>query len=342
MKKLLTTIGQASVAELCLAGALLGIAGLGGWFSGWLDVVAAFAPIWLAISVLGAALAWPTLGPEMRRPALIIAIVGMVAGAVLIAPEFLRPRPIASPAGLGPPLTVLTFNTWDDNRQPEDTVDTIIASNADVVLLQEFYGLSTKSLQTLDAAYPYRAGCPAGCDLVMLSKRPWLVGGPTTANRDAHYTAIWAETTAPDGRPVDLLTAHYAWPLPPHVQLYQRRVLAGIVAGLPKEDLIVAGDFNLAPWTEALRRQDAAFAPMTRRDQALFTWPAHIARMGRTRPPIVFLPIDHLYAGPAWKTLGVRRLPRAGSDHYGIVVTLARDAAAPGPPAANPPATPAH
>jgi endonuclease/exonuclease/phosphatase (EEP) superfamily protein YafD len=215
LRKLLSTIGQATVAEMCLGGAALGLAGLAGWFSGWLDVVAAFAPIWLAVSALGAALAWPTLGREMRRPALAAAIVGVLANAALMAPEFLRPIPItfgagAATSGLGPPLTVLTFNVWDDNRQSEETADAILQANADVVLLQEFFGLGMHAKQRLSAAYPYRAGCPAGCDLVMLSKRPWLVGGPTTANTDPHNTAIWGETTAPDGRPVDVMTLHYA------------------------------------------------------------------------------------------------------------------------------------
>ncbi len=326
MRKLLSTIGQATVAELCLGGAALGLAGLGGWLSGWLDVVAAFAPIWLAMSVLGAALAWPTLGPQMRRPALVAALVGVVAGALLIAPELLRPTPVTAPAGLGPPLTVLTFNTWDDNRQPDATVDAIIRTNADIVMLQEYFGLSMDSRQRLFAAYPYRAGCPAGCDLVMLSKRPWLVGGPDSAGHDPHDTAIWGETSAPDGQPVDVLTFHYMWPLPPAGQAWQRAMVAGIVERLPKASLIVGGDNNLPPWTAALKRQDAAFAPMTRRDKALFTWPAAISHIGRG-VPMALLPIDHLYAGAAWKTLAVRRLPRAGSDHFGILVTLARDAA---------------
>jgi endonuclease/exonuclease/phosphatase (EEP) superfamily protein YafD len=324
LKKLASTIGQATVAELCLGGALLGLAGLGGYLSGWLDIFAAFAPLWLAVSALGAALAWPMLGREMRRPALVAAAIGILANAALIAPELLRPAPLARPAGLGPPLTVLSFNVWDDNRQADATVDAIIRANADVVLLQEFFGLSVDAQQRLFKAYPDRAGCPPGCDLVMLSKRPWLVGGPTTANRDPDDIAIWAETSAPDGRPVDVMTLHYLWPLPPGGQARQRAVVASIVAGLPKPNLIVAGDFNLAPWTAALKRQDANFAPLTRREKGLFTWPALIARLGRPSP-FAILPIDHVYAGAAWKTLSVRRLPRSGSDHYGVLVTLARD-----------------
>jgi endonuclease/exonuclease/phosphatase (EEP) superfamily protein YafD len=44
----------------------------------------------------------------------------------------------------------------------------------------------------------------------------------------------------------------------------------------------------------------------------------------RHRPLFPVLAIDHIYAGPAWRTLAVSRLPRTGSDHYGVVASLAR------------------
>jgi vancomycin resistance protein VanJ len=133
-----------------------------------------------------------------------------------------------------------------------------------------------------------------------------------------------------------VLTLHYMWPLPPAAQAWQRRVVAGVVERLPKASLIVSGDNNLPPWTAALKRQDAAFAPMTRRERALFTWPAAISHIGRAWP-MPFLPIDHLYAGAAWKTLAVTRLPSTGSDHYGVLVKLARDAQGAAPPAVGAP-----
>ena len=52
---------------------------------------------------------------------------------------------------------MLTFNVWDENREPDETVDAIIRSNADVVLLQEFFGLGVREQRTLAAAYPYAA-----------------------------------------------------------------------------------------------------------------------------------------------------------------------------------------
>ena len=35
------------------------------------------------------------------------------------------------------------------------------------------------------------------------------------------------------------------------------------------------------------------------------------------------LPIDHVYAGPGWRTVSVQRGPKLGSDHYPVIVTLA-------------------
>jgi endonuclease/exonuclease/phosphatase (EEP) superfamily protein YafD len=168
---------------------------------------------------------------------------------------------------------------------------------------------------------------------LMVSKRPWLVGGPATAQTDTHDLAIWGETTAPDGGPVWVLTTHYVWPAPPGEQASQRAKLAGIVGGLDRSNLVIAGDMNLAPWTAALRRQDSDFEPLERRTHGVFTWPAMIARFDRPAP-FAILPIDQLYASPVWKTLAVQRLPRAGSDHYGVLVTLARDAAGLAPAAA--------
>jgi len=40
--------------------------------------------------------------------------------------------------------------------------------------------------------------------------------------------------------------------------------------------------------------------------------------------PAPLLPIDQIYAGADWRTLGVRRLPRLGSDHYGVRIVLDR------------------
>ena len=39
--------------------------------------------------------------------------------------------------------------------------------------------------------------------------------------------------------------------------------------------------------------------------------------------PFALLPIDHVSAGPGWRTVRVERGPLLGSDHYPVIVTLA-------------------
>ena len=129
MRKLLGIIAAASVAELALAGALLGVAGLGGWFSAWLDVAAALAPVALVLGGLGAALAFAAFppGPE-RRIVLALGLAGVLASAALDRARAAQPRPDALGQRPGTPLKLLTFNIWDHNRQTGRTVDAILAS----------------------------------------------------------------------------------------------------------------------------------------------------------------------------------------------------------------------
>ena len=92
---------------------------------------------------------------------------------------------------------------------------------------------------------------------------------------------------------------------------------------------ILAGDFNLTPWTFALRRMDVQFG-LTRRTRALATWPNRLpSHDNPALMPFPILPIDQIYAGSAWRTESIRRGPRTTSDHYGVLATLAPAAPTP-------------
>jgi endonuclease/exonuclease/phosphatase (EEP) superfamily protein YafD len=90
--------------------------------------------------------------------------------------------------------------------------------------------------------------------------------------------------------------------------------LADVIDRYDHSRLIVAGDFNLAPWSFGLRRLDNRLG-LERRDRALFSWPAYRSR-------IPFVPLDHVYAGAAWRTVSIERGPSLGSNHYPVVATL--------------------
>src|SRR5581483_9516804 len=105
-------------------------------------------------------------------------------------------------------------------------------------------------------------------------------------------------------------------------QARQEAQLARGIARFPRERTIVSGDFNSAPWSFSRRRWDKAFG-LTRRERAIFSWPAGKVTAHRYREPIPILPIDHIYAGDRWATVSVSRGPRLGSDHYPLIAVLA-------------------
>jgi len=268
--KLLNAIAAASAAEASFLGAALGLASVMGERNPWLDVLAQLAPVWLALAIVGGLLALVSIEAGVGKAVVLaLAAAGLIANGALVGPDLIQATRLAlsHPAPVAQPLTVVTFNAWTDNLDPVGSVQGLIASGADVIALQETGGLNDEARKALRAAYPYWTSCrPRGCDLLLLSKRPWLDGGSVEApDSEGGFIFAWGQTLAPDGRPFTLATTHYRWPFPPWPQSAQRAALVKAVADLDRPDLIVTGDFNLTPWSAALRRQDRSLAPLSRR-----------------------------------------------------------------------------
>lgn len=317
--------------EVLAAGlAALSVIGLLGAWIRWADVVNQFAPLWLALAMFMLLVLAVRGGPRGSRRAGAMLLFAVAVQGGLTIPELLAGvRAIPRSPRSGPAFTVLTFNVWNDAADRAGMIDRIAASGADVVTLQEALALEQAPSAKLAAAYPYRATCDDwwGCEILILSKRPIL---------DHHYTApaptgpggplwaVWVTTTASDGRPVSVLSTHFAWPIPPGFREAQVQQLSVSVQALGHASLIVTGDCNAGGSSFTLRDQDALLPSLTRRTRGVFSWPAIVD--GTHWPaPFPFLAIDQLYATRDWRTLDVTRLPRSGSDHYPILVRLARD-----------------
>ena len=304
--------------------ALWSLAALGGAVSDRLDVLTHFAPLALAGALL-LLLSTLLLAPAGRgkRAALVLGGAAALWSFVPVAPE-LAAATRRDPPAAGPALRVVTFNLWGGNQDVEATTDWLLEVDADVVLMQEALFGSAEIPRRLRAKYPHGVVCTdSACGLAVLSKHPVRRTGLQRrrwAGVDAKVlSAAWAEIVAPGG-PFVALTTHYTWPTSVWAQERQRAELLRLTRRFPRDDLIVTGDFNLTPWSTALREQDARLS-LRRRTRALFSWPT-VGPRGRT--PFPMLPIDHVYAGGAWRTVSVKRGPRLGSDHYPVVVTLAR------------------
>lgn len=302
----------------------LGIALQGGRVNTHLDMLNHFAPgivvaqmLWLAVIASGSGI--------FRKIATTFCIMGIFLTSLRLAPEvtavFTTPR---AQAQSGRTVRVLDWNVWVKNTAPKASADLILKYDPDVITLQEADGPAAAIPAALRRSYPHVARC-RGCDLYILSRWPLRRWGAKDENWDhgsgRPATVVWAEVAPPGQAPFVVLTTHYAHPNTTSRQAAQRAYLAAVMAYFDPQTTLLAADMNLTPWAFAMERQDAAM-PVRRVTRALASWPARFERGNAF--PMPLLPIDHIYAGSAWKVVSVERGARGGSDHYPVIATLTR------------------
>ena len=110
---------------------------------------------------------------------------------------------------------------------------------------------------------------------------------------------------------------HLTRPFYPELQEQDVAALAAFARSrtLP---LVMAGDFNMTPWTEKLSRFTDATG-LRRYNTFHLTWPIERGRV----PLLPLVAIDNVFASPAFARIGAMGGPRLGSDHTPIVVDLA-------------------
>ena len=319
--KALTDLLRALALVLAAAFAFPALLAQGGRFSDRLDVLTHFTPIWLG-GLLLALLVWAVTGRHGRTTPVLV-LIGVLSALTLMIPE-LTAKP--SPGGKvdGETLKIVQFNLWGRNRDPEGTARWILATDPDIIVIEEGFSRSGGITRALAKRYPHRTTCaePWPCSTMILSRRrPIAEGGLSPGVSRAHLAGAWATYPAPGG-PYTVVGVHYTWPWPAGPQQRMTLRLAKVLERFPKDRLIVSGDFNSTPWSFSLRRQDRMFG-LERRTRALASWPAGDFSRLHVPSPFPLLAIDQIYAGRAWRTVQVRRGPKLGSDHYPVVITLA-------------------
>jgi endonuclease/exonuclease/phosphatase (EEP) superfamily protein YafD len=303
--------------------ALAAIASLGGAVNQEFDLFAHLAPLWSAAALV-AVIAHLLAGGRLGAGATLLATAALVVGIGLIGPELWRRATMTHAAPAAQTLKIIQFNVWDHNRDPAATTRWILSQDADIVVLEETGRGEIPA--ALAARYPYRTHGDTGenVNTTILSKRPQSDGGVLRwPHLGPRHVGAWA-TFDTDGERFAVVGTHYRWPPPLARRSSQPENFAEALAPFDHRNLIVVGDFNLTPWSFALRRQDARFG-LARLTHGIATFPAgKIAHFGLTFP-FPLLAIDQVYAGEAWRAVSIARGQAAGSDHYPIVAVLTRD-----------------
>ncbi len=331
-----------SVASLCMAaGGLPLMAGLfaAPWFrkfDSWyhwaprLDLLNNFIPIWVCLVALGLCILLVCRSPfrAMRWVASIL----FAAGAVPIVTEFAGSPARAeysAAAQHGKNLRLIQFNALNSNSDPDAVLALVFEHDADFILVQE-----PERFQKLEplfsSRYPFRTPCPNDrCKAVIYAQQPPL---------DSKYDVLLEDQPravsrlgiarmtirGPDGNPLEILATHMRWPYPVGIARQQRIALLEYVQALDETRTILAGDFNLTPWTFEMRAFDEDMGAMHRVTRGLFTFPVPFS-ISDPPVPLPVLPIDHVYVGSRWLPVKVDLAPASGSDHFPIIVELAMD-----------------
>jgi endonuclease/exonuclease/phosphatase (EEP) superfamily protein YafD len=298
---------------------VLALAAQGGRFSGPLDVLTHFAPLWLLGAMLVGLGGLLFVGSEWRWIVAGIGLAGVIASSALIIPEFTRTiRPSVS--GIGShQIKLIQFNAWDLNREANTTADWLAAQMPDIIVVEEVQPPIRQAI--IKRGYHYTPGFVDTAIFSRSMREPFQVQVPAS---DWFRLPGFARASfsAPSGS-FGVIGVHLTWPTRPD-QWSQVLAIEDLINRFDRRRLIVVGDFNLTPWSFRLREIDRQFS-LERRDRAIPSWPARLDIAGRAwRSPAV-LPIDHVYAGSDWRTVNIERGPRLGSDHYPLVVTLSLD-----------------
>ncbi|HJR69087.1 MAG TPA: endonuclease/exonuclease/phosphatase family protein [Gammaproteobacteria bacterium] len=286
---------------------------LGARFWWVIDLTTHFRVQYVAVTLVLLAL----LALRRRWPA---CVVLAAAGAVSVVPvvPYLPLAPRAAVVDVEPRLKVLSVNVSYRQFSVRRLLEMVRDIDPHVVVLQELTPYANEVLAPLDEPLPHYFKMPAEgrFGIAVWSRLPLESAVPFALGRQP---AIEARVRFRDGA-VTLLGVHLNAPTSARraaARDNELRLLAERSAAI-EGPLVVAGDFNLTPYSPLFGDWLAASGLTdTRRGRTpSVSWrPADL--------PILGIPIDHVAVSSEFAILAHRRLPNFGSDHYGVLAELA-------------------
>lgn len=277
----------------------------------WLgDILALVVDYYIAVGLL--LLVAYLLARAWRWAALVGAIL-LLNGQLLLAYE---PIGQAAPPVAERSLRLMVYNIYFENMDLAAISATVARYDPDIVFLMEYSNAIQQQLEPAFAAYPHRLIQPSRMTmgLALFSRIP-LDRTEVTRSPETRIP-IYTVQMQVDGQPFTFVGGH---PWPPQLQWAQlhRDQMRDITAVAERASgpLVVAGDFNAAPWSYAMNNlAERAEVRNIRR-------PLDITKSWLPLP-IFGLPIDHVLVSDEWQVLDYRYGPQGGSDHSPLIIDL--------------------
>ncbi|WP_298851225.1 endonuclease/exonuclease/phosphatase family protein [uncultured Ruegeria sp.] len=201
-------------------------------------------------------------------------------------------------------LTLYQKNLMSKAWPRYSLADDIIESNAKIVTLQEVSSHNREYMSNLFEHYPAKAICEFRPEqnVAILTTLPIVENSEFCLEG---YGLVGIQVKTPGHVPVWVVSVHLNWPFP-YDQSKQSLMIADRISEL-EGPVLIAGDFNMVPWGESVRRIGAAA------NNQSFGTALNTHTLGSWKIP---LPIDNLLF-PKGTTGTVELRPFMGSDHLG-------------------------
>ncbi len=283
---------RARQAMVSIVAALLGAAFLGGFAGALHPLGDSLAVFRLPVAVVFAL--WVIWSPWFAWIRWSIAVLCLAAMGQIVAQKHV--------SHLNGPITIYQKNMLFQNDEVEALAADIRATRPDIVTLQELTSRNAALVRDLRDEYPYQASCALveWARVAILSR--WPVEGEICLEGQG---LVGFQVKSPEGL-FWAFSLHAFWPWP-HGQADQFDTILPVLGDL-EEPVVIAGDFNMVPWSFALRSIERSIGAT--RAGPLFST---LTKMGAP------LPIDHVYA-PGGGQAEPR--PLFGSDHSGVLAKV--------------------
>jgi endonuclease/exonuclease/phosphatase (EEP) superfamily protein YafD len=213
-------------------------------------------------------------------------------------------------------IKLFQLNAYEGNSKPQAVLVLIQRHDPDIITLQEVGGRTRMIVDTLSERYPTRIICQyrGVGDVAVLSRLPKAAGQSEGCVQREGLAWLRVEI---EGRPITFASLHLSWPYP-YRQHEQIDILRPHFESL-KAPIVIAGDFNAAPWSNAVARIAEA-ASVGHVSGIRLTWGKPIPSSG---PAIKLLPIDHVLMSSELAPAKMLTGRNVGSDHWPLIATFA-------------------
>lgn len=224
-----------------------------------------------------------------------------------------------------PEITIESFNVNVENQEYTTTIDVVRKDKPDVALFIEIHDAWFNNLKTgLKDIFPYSFRSPGG-GLAIFSRIPLENARGVNLDEAGHHLVTNLKL---NGKTVHFIGTHPMVPVKPSTFHRRNRQLAALEKYINQQQIpvIIAGDFNLSPWSPYYRK----FIKKTNLHNTrlgfgiLPSWPrpATHVKIPSWLIPLVNIPIDHCFVSKDFGVINTRISQNGNSDHAAIVVDL--------------------